>query len=170
MPLPPVHGLAVLSPYFKSKALFDPLALVAGATFVDLESLFYVLIRQPLDHQIWHGYALALTAYPVLVGLFVYSMERLLEGNVQSAYVTLGFKPTRVKYPPLTIYLCCLVGGFSHIFLDMFTHESLPYVVFPFASGNPFYLGRASGVVEAVAIGLAVFSVFLWWKNSRSGK
>ncbi len=168
MPLPPIHGFTVLSPYFKHKNLFDPLALVAGATFVDLESLFYVLVGQPLDHQIWHGYALALTVYPVLVGLIVYFMERLLEGKVLSVYNTLGFKTGRVRYSPLTIYLCCLAGGFSHIFLDMFTHESMPYVIFPFASGNPFYLGQASGIVEAVALGLALFSIFLWWKNSKS--
>ena len=167
MPLPPVHGLAVLSPYFKSSRL-DPLALLAAATFVDLEPLYYVLVGQPLDHQMWHGFALALTVYPVLVGLVVFSAEHLLEGNLRSAYNFLKLKPTRVKYPSLTIYLCCLAAGLSHIFLDMFTHESMPYVVFPFASGNPFYLGQASGVVEAAALGLAVSSVFLWWKNIKT--
>jgi hypothetical protein len=169
MPLPPVHGLAVLSPYFKRKATFDPLALVASATFVDLEPLFYILVGQlNLTHQIWHGYLLVLTIYPVLVGLFVYSMERLLEGKIWSAYNMLGFKPDRVKYSPLTIYLCCLAGGFSHLLFDMFTHQSLPYIIFPVVSGNPFYLGYASGIVEAIALGFAVFSVFLWWKNSKT--
>lgn len=168
MPLPPVHGLVALSPYFKGKAVLDPLALVASATFVDLEPLFYVVAGQPLDHQMWHGYALALTVYPILVGLFVYSLERFLERNVWSAYRTLGFKPSRVRYSPLTIYLCCLAGGFSHIFLDMFTHQSMPYVIYPLAYGNPFYLGQLSGVVEIAADALAVVSVFLWWKNAKT--
>jgi hypothetical protein len=167
MPLPPVHGFVALLPYFRSKMILDPLALVVSATFVDLESLFYVLIGQPLDHQMWHGYALALTVYPILVALFVISMERLLEGNVRSAYYTLGFKPTRIRYSSLTIYLCCLAGGFSHIFFDMFTHESLPYLLYPLGSGNPFFLGRLSGIMEITATSLAVLTVILWWKNAR---
>jgi len=167
MPLPPVHGLSILSPYFRGKDVFDPLALVASATFVDLESLFYIIAAQPLDHQMWHGYALALTVYPVLVGLFVYSMERFLEGNVRSAYNIIGFKPSRVRYSPLTIYLCCLAGGLSHIFLDMFTHQSMPYVIYPLAYGNPFYLGQFSSVVEIAATALAVLSIFLWLNNAK---
>ena len=86
MPLPPVHGLVALLPYFKAKSVFDPLALVASATFVDLEPLIYIFMGQQLNHQIWHGYALALTVYPVIVGLIVYSAEHLLENRLWSAY------------------------------------------------------------------------------------
>jgi hypothetical protein len=166
--MPPVHGLVALVPYFKNKAILDPLALVAGATFVDLESLVYILLGQPLNHQWFHGYLLVLTIYPVLVGLFVYSMERFLEGNVCSAYAILKFKAPRVRYPPLTIYLCCLAGGLSHLFLDMFTHQSLPYIIYPLQTGNPFYIGGYSGIVEAIALALAALSIFLWWKNAKT--
>jgi hypothetical protein len=170
MPLPPIHGLVALVPYFKNKARLDPLALVAGATFVDLESLVYILLGNPVDHQMWHGYAVGLTVYPILVALFVYSMERLLEGNVQSAYHILGFRTNRVKYPPLTIYLCCLAGAFSHLFFDMFTHPDLPYIIYPLRTGNPFYIGQYSGIVELVTIALAAVSIFLWWKNAKTPK
>jgi hypothetical protein len=134
---------------------------------VDLEPLFYIFIGQSLDHQIWHGYAFALTIYPVLVGLAVYSAERLLEKNLWSAYSLLRLKPTLVKYPPLTVYLCCLAGGFSHIFFDMLTHADMPYVIYPLAYGNPFYIGGASGIVEAAAIALSIYSVFLWLKAPK---
>ncbi len=167
MPLPPVHGLAALLPYFKNKALLDPLALVASATAVDVEPLIYIFLGQPLTHQIWHGWLLTLTIYPVLVALFVFSVERLLEGNVQSAYKTLRFNTDRAKYPPHTIYLCCLLGGASHMLFDMFTHQNLPYVIYPITYGNPFYLGQYTGIIELTSIGLALATVFLWWKNQK---
>jgi hypothetical protein len=174
MPLPPIHGLDVLYPYFKRKATFDPLALVAGATFVDLEPLVYYLLGLPPDahmwHGVWHGYTLTLTVYPALVGLFVYTVEHLLENQVWSAYSTLGFKPVKVKYSVLTVYLCCLAGGVSHMFFDMFTHQNLPYVLFPFALNNPLYLGSASGMVEIAALAIAVYSVFLWWRNTKTSQ
>ena len=167
MPLPPIHGLAVLSLYFNNKVRFDPLALVASATFVDLEPLFYIFIGDPLDHQFWHGYALALTIYPLLVTLAVYAAERLLEKKLQSAYSVLRLKPTRVRYPLLNVYLCSLIGSFSHMFFDMFTHEDMPYVIYPLAHGNPFYIGQASGIVEAIAVAFAIYSVFLWLKTPK---
>ena len=168
--MPLVHGLAVLFPYFKYKSRVDPLALVASATIVDLEPLYYILIGQEWDHRMWHGYALTLTVYAVLVGLAVYLAERFLERRLWSTYTVLGFKPTRVRYSPLTIYLCCLAGGFSHIFFDMFTHRFMPYVVYPLTYGNPFYLGGARGIVEVAAVALAFYSLFCWWKSWKQSR
>jgi hypothetical protein len=167
MPLTPLHGLAVLFLYFKDKSRIDPLALLASATFVDLEPLYYFLIGETLDHRIWHGFALALTIYPVLIGLTVYFVERLFENKLWSAYNALRLKPDQVKYSLLGIYLCCLVGGFSHVFFDMFTHESMPYVIYPLVLGNPFYLGQASIIVEATVVALAIYSVFCWSKTQK---
>jgi len=167
MPLTPLHGLAVLSPYFKSKRRIDPLALIVSATFVDLEPLYNFLVGEPLTHSIWHGFALTLSIYPVLISLGVYFAERLFENKLWSAYNALRLKPNRVKYSLLTIYLCCLVGGLSHVFFDMFTHESMPYVIYPLVFGNPFYLGQASGIVEAAVVALAVYSVFCWLKAQK---
>jgi membrane-bound metal-dependent hydrolase YbcI (DUF457 family) len=168
MPSPPVHALAVLSPYFKRKKWFDPLALAASATAIDLESLYYLLMGEPLDHRIWHSFAFTLTLYPVLIGLSVYFAERLLENRLRPAYSALRLKPDRVKYPLSSIYLCCLVGGLSHVFFDMFTHESMPYILYPLLYGNPFYLGQARFVVEGAAVVLAVYSVYLWWKTQKT--
>ena len=170
MPLPPVHGLVALSPYFKRKVLFDPLALVVSATFVDLEPLVLGLAGQSVDHQFWHGYALGLTVYPVFAALTVFFVERTSTGKLTSAYNFLELKQPRVQYPFLTIYLCCIAGAFSHLFIDMFTHQSMPYVIYPLATGNPFYLGQASGVVEIVAAALAIFTVLLWVKNAKAGR
>ncbi len=167
MPLPPIHAFASLIFYFRSKATVDPLALVASATFVDLEPLYYVLVGQPLDHQIWHGFALTLTVYPLLVGLLVYSAEHLFERSLWTAYNALRLNPAKAKYPALTVYVSCLAGGLSHLFFDMFTHESLPYIIYPMQIGNPFYLGSASGIIEVIAIALAATSVFLWVRKTH---
>ena len=167
MPSPPVHALAVLFLFFKDNRRMDPLALAASATAIDLESLYYFLMGEPLDHRIWHSFAFTLTIYPVLIGLAVYFAERLLENKLWPAYSALRLKPDRVKYPLSSIYLCCLVGGLSHVFFDMFTHESMPYVTYPLFYGNPFYLGQARFIVEGVAVALAVYSVYCWWKTQK---
>jgi membrane-bound metal-dependent hydrolase YbcI (DUF457 family) len=60
-----------------------------------------------------------------------------------------------------------MVGGFSHVFFDMFTHESMPYVIYPLALGNPFYLGQASGIVEVTVVALTIYSVFCWSKTQK---
>jgi hypothetical protein len=168
VPLTPLHGLTVLPLYFKGRKIIDPLALLASATFVDLEPLFLILVGEPIDHALWHGFALALTIYPVLISLTVYSVERVFEKKLWSAYNTFRLKPFQVKYPIVSIYLCCLVGGFSHIFFDMFTHESMPYVIYPLTYGNPFFLGQASIIVEAAVVALALFSLFYWARMQKT--
>lgn len=168
MPLTPFHGFSMLFLYFRNKRNIDPLALSASATFVDLEPLYYLLIGEPLDHQIWHGFALILTVYTILLAVAVYSVERFSETRLLSAYNILRLKPPQVRYSLETIYICCLLGGFSHIFFDMFTHEHMPYVVYPLFFGNPFYLGQASGIVEAAVIALTLYSVFCWRKTAKA--
>jgi hypothetical protein len=167
MPLTPLHGIAVLFSYFKDKGRIDPLALFASATFIDLETLCYFLIGESLDHRLWHGFALAFTIYPVLISLGVYFVERLFENKLWSTYSALRFKPEKVRFSLLSIYLCSLVGGLSHVFFDMFTHESMPYVVYPLVFGNPFYLGQAAIAVEATVVALALYSVFCWLKKQK---
>ncbi len=162
MPITPLHGLAVLFIYFKKKAKIDPLALMVSATFIDLEPFYYLLIGEPLDHRIWHGFALALTIYPVLTSLGVYLAEHFFKEKLWFIYNVLRLKPNKVRYSLLTVYLVSLFGGFSHIFFDMFIHESMPYVIYPLAYGNPFYVGQASIMVEITVILLAIYSCWKW--------
>ena len=167
IPYPPIHVLAPLFLFFKAKNRIDPLALVASATIIDLEPLYYLLLGDPLNHYIWHSYLFALVIFPPLVSLAIYFVERRFELKLSSAYDKLKLKPPQTRYSLSIIYLSCLIGGFSHMFLDMFTHQSLPYVMYPFFYGNPFYLGQARFAVEALAAGLAVYSVYCWWKMSK---
>jgi hypothetical protein len=169
MPLPPAHALSVFFLYFKGKRFIDPLALLMSATFVDLEPLYYILIGNSLDHQIWHGYLLLLTIYPLLITLAACIIERLLDGRLLSAYNALGLKPIKARYSLLIVYASCLVGSLSHIFFDMFTHETLPFVIYPFSVGsNPFYLAGFSGLVEGVVVVLALYSIFCWVNSAKS--
>ncbi|MBT0159214.1 DUF4184 family protein [Candidatus Bathyarchaeota archaeon A05DMB-2] len=170
-PLPVTHGLSVLFLYFKRKQVFDPLALVMAATIIDLEPLYYMLIGEALDHQIWHGYALSLTVYPVLISLTVYSVERVFNERLWSTYNSLRLKPTKIRYSMLSIFLSSLIGSFSHILFDMFTHESLPYVIYPLAFGsNPFYIGQFSGIVEVAVVTLASYSLICWVRSNKNEK
>ena len=107
-----------------------------------------------------------LTIYPVAVSLFVYGVERWLEGTVFRVYRFFRFYPERVRYSFRTVYLCCIVGGVSHIFFDMWTHEVSSYVLFPFVMENPFWVGEWSSVVVfALTVLLSLYTIFLWAKQ-----
>ncbi|MGB9960075.1 MAG: DUF4184 family protein [Candidatus Bathyarchaeales archaeon] len=165
MPITPLHGLAFMFLYFKDKQNVDPLALTVSTTFIDLEPLYYILLGEPLDHRILHGFVLALNVYPILVALGVYIVERLFADKLFSLYRKMRLNPVKAKYPMLNIYLLSLFGGFSHVFLDMFTHEEMFWVLYPFNYGNPFYAGQASIIVEIITILLSLYSLKCWLKD-----
>jgi len=165
MALTPFHALAFMFLYFRNKLKVDPLALAVSTTFIDLETFYYLLVGDPLDHRLLHGFALALTIYPILVTFGVYVIERLFEERLWRVYDRLRLEPVKVRYPLGTIYLNSFLGGFSHIFLDMFTHKDMPYVIYPIAYGNPFYVGQASILVDAAVILLAIYSCFVWLRR-----
>jgi hypothetical protein len=164
MPITPLHALSLMFLYFKDKKRIDPLALTVSATFIDLEPFYYLLGGGPLTHRIWHGFALAITAYPILITIGVYVVEHFFEKKLWTTYNALRLKPKQVQYPLLTVYLCSLLGGFTHVFLDMFTHRDMPYVIYPLAYGNPFYMGNASIIIEITVILLAAYSLLQWIK------
>ncbi|MGB9714262.1 MAG: hypothetical protein ACPLZC_04700 [Candidatus Bathyarchaeales archaeon] len=47
MALTPFHALAFMFLYFRDKRKVDPLALAVSTTFIDLETLYYLLIGEP---------------------------------------------------------------------------------------------------------------------------
>jgi len=132
---------------------------------VDLELVFSFLLGGSLTHGVWHSYLFVLTIYPVAVGLFVYVAERWFERTIFGVYRFFRFYPEKIKYPFRTIYLCCLLGGVSHIFFDMWTHEDSSYVLFPVVAKNPFWIGEWSVVVLALMVLLSLYTVFLWAKQ-----
>lgn len=165
MPITPLHGLALMFLYFKDKRRIDPLALTVSATFIDLEPLYYSIVGVPLSHTIWHGFAVSLTVYPILVTFGVYMVEHFFEARLWSAYNGLRLAPKQIKYPLPRIYFCSLIGGVSHVFFDMFTHKNMPYVIYPLANGNPFYIGTASITVEVAVILLSIYSCLHWLRG-----
>lgn len=132
---------------------------------VDLELLLYFMLSGSLAHGVWHSYLFVLTIYPVAVGLFVYALERWFEGTISRVYRFFRFYPDKIRYSFKTIYLCCLLGGFSHIFFDMWTHEVSSYILFPLIVKNPFWLGEWSIVVFGLMVLLSFYTVFLWAKG-----
>jgi membrane-bound metal-dependent hydrolase YbcI (DUF457 family) len=165
VPYTPLHALSFMFLYFKDRRRIDPLALVVSTTFIDLEPLYYILLGEPLDHRIWHGFTLALTIYPIIVTIGVYIVERLFENKLLAAYKWARLKPVKAQYPLRNIYLLSLFGGFSHIVLDMFTHREMLWVLYPFASGNPFYMRQAFIIVETAVIALSIYSLNCWLKK-----
>jgi len=165
MPVTPLHGFALMFLYFKDRRRVDLLALVVSATFVDLEVLYYLLLGEPLNHRIWHGFAMSFTIYPILIALGVFTVEHFFRGTLWSTYNVLRLKPNQVRYSLSRIYVCSFIGGVSHVFLDMFTHENMPYVIYPLAYGNPFYMGQAAMAVDLATLLLAIYSCLRWLRS-----
>ena len=166
MPLSPLHFLAIAPLHFRWPNAFDITALFYSSMAVDLELVFSLLLGGSLTHGVWHSYLFVLTIYPVAVSLFVYAIERWLEGTVFGVYRFFRFYPEKVRYPFRTIYLCCLVGGVSHIFFDMWTHPVSSYILFPLVEANPFWLGDWSNVVFALMVLLSFYTIYLWLRQA----
>ncbi|MDH5376523.1 MAG: DUF4184 family protein [Candidatus Bathyarchaeota archaeon] len=162
MPPTPLHFLAIAPLHFKRPETFDVTALLCSSTFVDLELLYLLLTGRPMIHGFWHSYFYVLTIYPVALSLMVYVAERRFDKTILSVYRFFRFFPKKVRYSVKTIYFCCLIGGVSHIFFDMWVHENSSYVLFPFYEGNPFWIGEWSIIVFSLVVLLSLYTVFLW--------
>lgn len=167
MPLNPLHFSAIAPLHFKRPENFDIIALLCSSTFVDLELLYCLLIGKPMSHGFWHSYFFVLTIYPVVLSLIVYVTERRFNKTIFSVYRFFRFFPKRVEYSFKTIYFCCLIGGISHIFFDMWGHENSPYVLFPFYEGNPFWIGESSIIIFVLVSLLSFYTVFLWIRQMQ---
>jgi len=135
---------------------------------VDLEIFYTFLFGGSLAHGAWHSYLFVLTIYPVAVSLFVYAVEKWFEGTIFGVYGFFRFYPEKVRYSFRTVYLCCLFGGVSHVFFDMWTHPISSYVLFPLVVENPFWVGEwTSYVVFALMVLFSLYAVFLWIRQMR---
>jgi membrane-bound metal-dependent hydrolase YbcI (DUF457 family) len=79
--------------------------------------------------------------------------------------------PNRISSSFKTIYFSCLVGGVSHIFFDMWTHDYSSYVLYPLYSYNPFWIGDWTNILVLLLVYvLSVYTVFLWIKGIQTRK
>lgn len=145
----------------------DPLALITSSTIVDLEPFFVLLfgLRQPV-HGFWHSYfGVSLISVPLT--LVVYLIELKGSWAVERGYKMLRLDSVRVKHSFKVIFYSNVIGGFSHVFFDMFTHKSFPYVLYPIVKfSNPFWMGwGVATVVEASVVLLSAYSCLLWVKS-----
>jgi hypothetical protein len=147
---------------------FDVTALLCSSTLIDLELLYRFLIGEPMKHGLWHSYLFVLTIYPVVLSLIVYVMEHPFGRVLSKVHRVFRFFPKRVRYPWKTIYFSCLVGGISHIFFDMWTHENSSYILFPFTDANPFWLGQWGVIIHGVVILLSIYTVLCWITRARN--
>jgi len=170
VPLTPLHFLAVASLHFKRPEIFDITALLFSSTFVDLELVFFLLTAHHMSHRLWHSYFFVLTAYPAVLSLILYFAERRFEGKIKSVARFFMFSPKKIKYSFKQIYFSCLIGGVSHIFFDMWTHEVSSYVLFPFYEGNPFWIGEWSIIILSLVALLSIYTVFLWMRQLQDNR
>jgi hypothetical protein len=153
-----------MSIYFRLERRIDPLALVISSSIVDLEPFFVLLfnLQQP-PHGFWHSYfGVLLLSVPLTLG--VYLVESKGSRAVERSYRILKIDSAQVKHGLGVIFYTNLVGGFSHVFFDMFTHKSFPYVLYPLVKfSNPFWMGlEVAMVVEAFVVLLSAYSCWLW--------
>jgi len=162
----PLHALVLLPIYLKRPETFDPVALAISSIAVDLEVIYTYLTGYPSPHLIMHSFLLTLTAYPVAVALFTYVLERRMAKRIGRVCgkLRLGGK---VIYPFRNILASSLLGGLSHMAIDVWTHPVSPFIFWPFAylPANPLYLGTWSLVVDALVIMASAYALYLWGKR-----
>jgi len=166
----PLHALALLPLYFKKPMAVDPLALSISSTFVDIEVAWLYITGAPFSHSYWHSIAVAATLYPLLVTALVIVIEERCPQQVAWLFRALRWKGGEQRYTTKSVYLCALLGGVSHVFIDMWTHPESGYILWPFAvvSLNPFYLGYWSYAVDGAVTLLSIYAVFRWYNAAKS--
>ena len=165
MPATPLHFLAVAFLHLKRPERFDLVALLFSAILLDLEPLYLILVGAVPDHQVWHSFLFVTTLYLVAVSAGVWLLENRFEGTIARTFSFFRLDASNIKRTPGAILLSTLIGGTSHVFLDMFSHEEMPYVVYPLSYGNPFWLGAWDPVAGWFAAALGLYSVWAWWRS-----
>jgi len=147
----------------------DPLALSISSTFVDIEVAWLYIAGAPFSHGYWHSLSVAATLYPVLVTALVIVIERRCPQQAAWLFRALRWRGGEQRHTTKSIYLCALLGGVSHIFIDMWTHPESSYILWPFAvaSPNPFYLGQWAFAVEVAVLLSSIYAALLWYKAAR---
>lgn len=171
MPANPLHFLAVAPLHFIWPKKFDITALLISSTFVDLELIYYFLIENHTSHGLWHSYFFVLTIYPIVLSIIIFFGEKKFSAQISKIYNVVRFYPPKVSYSLKTIYICCLIGGLSHMFFDMWTHEYSPYVLFPADNGNAFWFGEfVNNVFLLLVAVLSLITLVLWIKGMKPHK
>jgi membrane-bound metal-dependent hydrolase YbcI (DUF457 family) len=165
----PLHALVLLPLYFRRPGAFDPAALVVSSVAVDLEVICAYLAGYPSPHMAQHSFLVALTVYPLAVALFTYLLERRMAKRLVKFYKKLRWDE-RVIYPFRTILLSSMLGGFSHLLIDVWTHPVSPFIFWPFIylPNNPLYLGAWSAVVDVIVVLVGAYALYIWamrWKR-----
>jgi len=165
----PLHALALLPAYFKWTKAVDPLALVTSSTFVDIEVIYTFESGAAVPHGPWHSFFMAMTAYPMLIALLTFALERGIPGRVSALYKLLRWDSSRFRYPLKTIFICAFLGSFSHIFTDMWIHPVSGYIRWPFIvlENNPVYLGQWGIAVNIAMVVLSAYALILWHQSAR---
>ena len=166
MPFTLLHALVVLPLHFKAPNKFEVFSIVISSMFMDLEMFPFGLDGRMFGHGIFHSYLMVLTLYPLIISITIYILFKTLRSMVTKVYVLFGFNPKSLDLKFTQIFFSCLVGGVSHIFLDMFTHQGSSYLLYPFVIVNPFYINSFVDIgVYLLTIVLSVYSLRLWNSN-----
>lgn len=162
MPANPLHFLTILPLYYRRSELFDPLALFISSILVDFEMVIQLLLGESMHHGLWHSYLFVITIFPVALAVLIFIIESSKWEKCCNYIMFLGNNMPHQKYSILNIYISCLVGGISHIFLDMWTHEISPYIMYPQVGVNSFWLGDFHTYVLFVVVSVSIYSLNLW--------
>jgi len=160
LPLPPLHVTAVAWVYFKKKTRIDLAALALGATLPDIEPLIAIFAGLE-THVFFHSFLGAVLLSPFLA-VFVCVLERRAKRVIGFGYRFLRLRNPG-EYGFRAVLLSCMSGWLSHVFFDMWTHETFRFVLFPIVGENPFWFDYPIvQIVESIVLGLSAYSVLLW--------
>jgi hypothetical protein len=158
---------AVAWVYFKKRARIDLAALALASTIPDVEPLIAIFAGSE-THVLFHSFLGAVLLSPLLA-IFVWTLERRAKRVVGFGYRFLRLRNPG-EYGLRAVLLSCMLGWLSHVFFDMWTHETFRFVLFPIVGENPFWFDYPIvQVVESVVLGLSAYSVLLWVRQVGGG-
>jgi hypothetical protein len=156
----------------KKGQYFDPFALIISSVVLDLEPLLVMIFDLPyFHHGFWHSYFASLLVSAFLAPA-LYLIERRYTDTMTKIHVFFRLNG-HLPYGLKLIFMNVMIGLGFHVFLDSFTHKTLPYVLFPVyvssTNGNVFWFGLDVAILaEFVAVCLSLLSCGLWIKTYLS--
>ena len=180
MPFTFAHPAIILPLAYLPKRWFSLTGLVIGSMTPDFEYFIRMNIKSIYSHTIWGVFWFDLPLGIVLCFVFHTIVKYALYENLPlflksrfSSFADFDFS-TYFKKNYLIVTLSILIGAFSHIFWDSFTHETGFFVaLFPTLSENVDVLGNQIPTykimqhLSTIIGGLIIaFTIFSMKKNS----
>jgi len=128
MPITPFHFGPGIAVHAMAPKRISFLAFCLSNIFIDVEPLYFIVVRQPPLHRFFHTYLGASLIVMLTIGVFVVAQKLTSHFSVPNLFQWRNIKLTSVA-------MGAILGSYSHILLDSFMHSDITPLA-PFSESN----------------------------------